>query len=294
MALIGVHRLERDVAAVPDDLARDLRRQTLKRLLALETVVLGIDIDAHALGLAAVDGVVRQMLDGVERLAAAADQNAEIFTDQIDHIGLVGGLGGVRHGVGAHVLQQTLDKLLDLFLDRAGLGGGVDLRLGRSALLGGCLRRLRSLRLLRLALRARLGLARGLRLLRLGLGTGLRHGRRGRCRSGGRDDLRCGGRLLHGLFGLASGGRGERGLGRLVRCFIGHLDPRGLRADAKETGSGIVQHFDRDTVAVHAELLERGCDREVNGLAGSGNEFFHILRYSSDFASASCADAFLP
>ena len=38
VALIGVHRLERDVAAVAGDLAGDLLGQTLQRLLALEAI----------------------------------------------------------------------------------------------------------------------------------------------------------------------------------------------------------------------------------------------------------------
>ncbi len=48
MALISVHRFERDVAAVARDLARNLLRKALQCLLALEAVAFGIDIDAHA------------------------------------------------------------------------------------------------------------------------------------------------------------------------------------------------------------------------------------------------------
>ena len=81
MALVGVHRLERHIAAVLDHLARDLLRQTLQTLLALFAVVLGVDLHAGALALAsAVDGIVRQLLNGVERFAAAADERAELFT----------------------------------------------------------------------------------------------------------------------------------------------------------------------------------------------------------------------
>ena len=55
VALIGVHRLEGDVPAVLGDLAGDLLCKPLERFLALEAVVLRVDVDAHALVLAAVD-----------------------------------------------------------------------------------------------------------------------------------------------------------------------------------------------------------------------------------------------
>ena len=89
MALIGIHRLERDVPAIADNLARDLDGQPLERLFTLGAIVLSVDVDARALVLPAVDGVVRQVLDGVERFTAAADQNAEIGADQIDQIPII-------------------------------------------------------------------------------------------------------------------------------------------------------------------------------------------------------------
>ena len=88
------------------------KRQPLERLFTLGAIVLSVDVDARALVLSAVDGVVRQVLDGVERFTAAADQNAEIGADQIDQIAVFAGLHRVRHGVGAHVLQQPLDLSL--------------------------------------------------------------------------------------------------------------------------------------------------------------------------------------
>ena len=293
MALIGVHRLKRDVAAVLDDLARDLLRQPLQRFLALAAVVLGVDVDAHALVLAAVDGVVGQMLDGVERLAAAADQDAQIFADEVDHIALIRVFHGVRHGVRAHVLKQALHKDLDRLLDRAGLRGCVGLWLGgRSGLFFNRLF-LCGLRLLRpavfTALRTRLvGLrcARRIRfrLLRLGLRRGRRrnHTRSGLSRRG--DDPGGDPSGRRGLLWLAArcaGEGGRRRSGLLVGHLVGHLDLGRLRADAKKARFGIFQNFNRDAVAVHAELLKRGGDGQIDGLSGCGNKLFHVKPYSS-------------
>ena len=49
MALIGIHRLERDVPAIADNLARDLDGQPLERLFTLGAIVLSVDVDARAL-----------------------------------------------------------------------------------------------------------------------------------------------------------------------------------------------------------------------------------------------------
>ena len=143
MALIGVHRLEGDVAAVLGHLAGDLLRKPLQRFLALEAVVLRIDVDARALRSAAVDRVVRQMLNGVKRLAASADQDAEVLADEVHRVAVVRVFHRVRYGVGAHVLKKSLDELLDALFRGAGLCGRIDLGLGRRLLL---------LRLLRLGL----------------------------------------------------------------------------------------------------------------------------------------------
>ena len=43
MALIGIHRLERDVPAIADNLARDLDGQPLERLFTLGAIVLSVD-----------------------------------------------------------------------------------------------------------------------------------------------------------------------------------------------------------------------------------------------------------
>ena len=86
VALVGVHGLEGDIAAVLRHLAGDLFRQALEALLALFAVIFCIDLHAGAVLLAAaVDAVVRQLLDGVERFAAAADQRAELFALELLH-----------------------------------------------------------------------------------------------------------------------------------------------------------------------------------------------------------------
>ena len=109
----------------------------------------------------------------------------------------------------------------------------------------------------------------------------------------GRDDLRAvRGLGLGGLFRLAAGGGGQGRLGRFVRRLIGDLDARGLRADAKEPGLRIVQHFDGDAVAVHAQLLQRSCDGQIDRLTGCGDKFFHS--YSFVCSASDSAARFLP
>ena len=72
MALISVHGLQGDVSAVFRHLCADLFGQALQGFLPLCPVGLSVDIDADPLCLAAVDGVVCQVLDRVEGVAAAA------------------------------------------------------------------------------------------------------------------------------------------------------------------------------------------------------------------------------
>ena len=115
MALVSIHRLEGDVAAVLGDLTGNLFRKALKALLALFAVILGIDLHAHAVFLAAaVDAVIRQLLDGVERFAAAADQRAELFALEIDLVAALFALVDLDLGSGIHVLKETLEEGTDL------------------------------------------------------------------------------------------------------------------------------------------------------------------------------------
>ena len=85
MALIGVHRLQRHAAAVLEDLAGHLVRQTLQTLFTLGPVVLGVHMDPQTLIPAAVYGIVGELLDGVQRLSPAADESAQLLTHQ-DHL----------------------------------------------------------------------------------------------------------------------------------------------------------------------------------------------------------------
>ena len=302
MALISVHRFERDVAAVARDLACNLLRKALQCLLALEAVAFGIDIDAHTLVLAAVDGIVGQMLDCVERLAAAANEDAKVFTHEINQIRLVRRLDGVRHGVGAHVLKEALDEGFNALFRGAGLCGRVDLRFCRDSGLFGLLRLARLLVAafgLRAALLLRCAfLTRLLRSLGCGSARILRTGRFGRSRcddlwSGGRDHLRTvRGLGLSRLFRLAARRGRQGGLGRFIGCFIGDLDARGLCADAKETGSRVFQNFDRNAVTIHMQFFQSRCNGQVDRFAGCGNKFLH--NYSSVCSASEPAERFLP
>ena len=301
MALIGVHRLERDVPAVAGDLACDLLGQALQRLLALEAVALGVNVDAHALVLAAVDGIVGQMLDRVERLAPAADEDAEVLAHEVDQIGIIAGVDGVRHGIGAHVLEKALDEDLNALLPGARLCGGIDLRLCRDSGLFGLLRLARLLvaafrsgaALLRRAVLTRLLRSLGRGSTRILLAGRFGRGRRDDLRGGGRDDL-CAvcGLGLSRLFRPAARSGGQGGLGRFIGCFIGDLDARGLCADAKEAGSRVFQNFNGNAVTVHMQLFQSRCDGQIDRFAGCGNKFLH--NYSSVCSASEPAGRFLP
>ena len=104
VALVGVHGLEGDIAAVLRHLAGDLFRQALEALLALFAVIFCVDLHAGTVLLAAaVDAVVRQLLDGVERFAAAADQRAELFTFEEDLVAALLTLVDLDLSGGVHV-----------------------------------------------------------------------------------------------------------------------------------------------------------------------------------------------
>lgn len=82
MALIGVHGLQGDAAAILGDLSGHLAGQGLQALLALGPVVLGVHMDADALFPAGIDGIVGQLLDGIQGLAPAADELAQLLALQ--------------------------------------------------------------------------------------------------------------------------------------------------------------------------------------------------------------------
>ena len=138
MALVGIHRLKRHAALVLDGLGGHLLRQTHERLLALGAVALGIDADVHVFIAAAVDGVIGQVLDRVERLAAAANDCAHVAAGQVHVHAAVFTRGDLDLRLDAHVLEQAADKCADariaLRLVRCRCGSG---RCGRRLLLCG-------------------------------------------------------------------------------------------------------------------------------------------------------------
>ena len=113
-------------------------RQTHKRLLSLGAVALGVDTDVHVLIAAAVDGIIGQVLDRVERLAAAANDRAHVAAGQVHVHAAIFTRGDLDLRLDAHVLEQAADKCADariaLRLVRCRCGSG---RCGRRLLLCG-------------------------------------------------------------------------------------------------------------------------------------------------------------
>lgn len=82
-ALIGVHRLQRDAAAGAHSLVGQLAGQGLQGTGALFTVIAAIDGKADILALTAVGYQTGQVLDGIQGLAPAADDAADLLTCQL-------------------------------------------------------------------------------------------------------------------------------------------------------------------------------------------------------------------
>src|SRR4051812_35520907 len=78
-ALAGGHRVQRDRSRVLHGLVGGQVGLALQRLLTPGTVALGIHHDAAAAGPAAEDDPLGQVLDRVDRLAVAADEQAEVL-----------------------------------------------------------------------------------------------------------------------------------------------------------------------------------------------------------------------
>lgn len=76
MAFIGVHRLQRDAAAVLDYLSSHLVCKALQALLPLGTVIFRIQLDTDPAA-GTVDGITGELLDGIQRLTPAADDGTE-------------------------------------------------------------------------------------------------------------------------------------------------------------------------------------------------------------------------
>ena len=218
---------------------------TAERILPLLPVALGIHIDADMALNATVDGVVSQMLESIQGVATAADQVTQILAGEFYHIGIVLFLPGVGNSGGAHMLQQTLQELLNLLFHRSGSSRGVLLGSNRGLLH------------LRLALLGFFLLGRGLGSLHLGC-------------------FHLGFFLCHRLcLGLGTGSRGQRHLGSGVRCLIGHLYLGRGCANAQKTGLGLRQHLNRYIISVQTQLSQGIFDGFIDGFARSNDGFFH-------------------
>ena len=178
-ALVRVHRLEHDLAAGLLRAVGHALRQAAQAVLALGAVVLGVQRHADVALAALVHLQAGQVLQRVQRLAAASDEDAQRVADHVDVQAVLGGIVHIDvhlhvHQAG-HVHQEALRPA----------GRGVlrvhHRRLGRAERLRRHHRRVLARlgllfglgRLLGLG-RARLLLARGLRLLRRGLGLRFR------------------------------------------------------------------------------------------------------------------------
>ena len=220
------------------------------------------------------------MLDGIQGVAPAADQVAQIVAHQIHPVGIgLFVLPAVGHVLGAHVPGKALNELLNLFLHGAGGSGSV--RLGRGRLLGllglsGLLRLLGLPGCIAAALVPALVFGPA---LALGLGSlgGLLLGRF-LLDFGGLGRFRLGGNV--GGLGLRAGGGGQRHLRRFrhgVGGFVSHLYLGRLGTETQEAGLGLLEHLDGDTVPVQTQGLKRGLNGKVNGLAGCDDILFHDL-----------------
>ena len=240
MALIGIHRLKRDVAAVLDDLAGNLLCQAFEALLTLFAVVFRIDLHTHAaLVAAAIDRVIGQLLNRVKRFTAAADQRAELVAIEIDLVAILLGQINLNLSLAVHVLEQALKEGADLlglfvaaFLTELDLFDRLDFFL------------------LFLALRLFL-CAYFFFLKNLGL-------------------------INHRLLCL----RLFLGLGFFLRfghtVVIAHTHCGGRAAKAQKTGLGAFKNLNRNIIAIHVELAERELNGFVLCLSRYVNKLDHI------------------
>src|SRR5688500_13640799 len=92
LALGGAHRVERDRAAAPDRVGRRLLGLPVARLLAAAAIPGGIAYHAHAAAAAlAIGDLERQMLDGVDGLPVAPDEQAHVLALEYaaDHLAVL-------------------------------------------------------------------------------------------------------------------------------------------------------------------------------------------------------------
>ena len=125
MALVGVHGLQSHAALVLKGLGGHFLGQVHQRILPLAAVVLGVHADVHVLLAAPVEGVVHQVLDGVQGLAPAADHGAHVLAGEfhIQAAALPGGDGDV--GLDVHALEEAAEELLHLRFPAAALVNGL-------------------------------------------------------------------------------------------------------------------------------------------------------------------------
>ena len=90
LALGGGHGLEDELAVRALDLLRGPLGHRLERDLAAVAVALGVDDDLAAGVRVAVDDDRGQVLQRVERLAVAADQQAKVVSGDVGHHGVAG------------------------------------------------------------------------------------------------------------------------------------------------------------------------------------------------------------
>ena len=112
LALVAVHGLKADFGVDAAGLLGEMAREAAQRLFAAAAVVHGIEDDVDAAVFAPfVRGEVREVLQGIERLAVLADEDAEAVALEVVDGAFVGLLE--RHGdVEAHAAEDFAEEFL--------------------------------------------------------------------------------------------------------------------------------------------------------------------------------------
>ena len=268
MALVSVHGLQSGAAAGLQNLLCLLAGIAAEAVLPLLPVALSIHIDADVTLYIPGDGVVGQMLNGIQSIATTADQVTQIVANQVDLVGVALCLPAVGNSLGVHMLQKTLDEDFNLFFGGTGLG--------RSVLLGSfdLLFRLLFGLLLSLLFHLLFGLFDLLFCLfnllfdlLLCLGSFSLY----RFSLGGFG-------LLHrsSSLGLRAGSAAQSGLGLFgngIGSFVGHLNLCRLGAEAQETGLCLLDHLNGNTVPVQTQLQQKQQREEAAAKAQAAKEY---------------------
>ncbi|MPN57724.1 hypothetical protein SDC9_205418 [bioreactor metagenome] len=85
MTLIGIHGFEGNIPAVLHDLGGHLLSKALQGFFTLLAIVLHVNVDTNALLAITIDGIVGQLLNGVQGLAPVSDEGTQTFPLQ-DHL----------------------------------------------------------------------------------------------------------------------------------------------------------------------------------------------------------------